>query len=83
MTDDALLREEVMRRLAVSLSMPTGIVVLDDSLAAMFDHLPRAEYDAEQLPDGSLALKFRDLGPPYADGGTLIIPASLLDADGR
>lgn len=80
MSDDALLREEALRRLAVGLNLPTGIVIVDDSLAAMFDHLPPVEYDEEWLPDGSLALKFRDPGPPYAGGGTLILPPEVASA---
>lgn len=49
--------------------------------AAMIDTPPMA-VQKERLPDGSLALKMNDPAPPYADGGTLILPAAFSQPGG-
>lgn len=54
----------------------------DDSflvqLEALMKHTPPAVFEEEQLPDGSLVIKFRGPGPHHADNGTLTIPACAL-----
>lgn len=49
--------------------------------AALISTPPMAVQE-ERLPDGSLALKMSGAEPPYADGGTLIVPAAFFNDGG-
>lgn len=53
----------------------------DDRMTTFLEliaRLPPMEYDEEQLPDGTVLLHLRDPGPPYAGGGTLVLPAGTV-----
>lgn len=53
----------------------------DDWLSALLDRLPPVETVEERLLDGGVAVHFRGPGAPWADGGTLILPAGVLYTD--
>jgi hypothetical protein len=82
MSDDSLLREEASRRLAIGLSVPAEIAAEIPTvlgwLAEIRDRMPPVVSEEEQLQDGTILIRFHFPGPPYAAGGTLVIPAGVV-----